>query len=191
MEDKKALIHNCAKELFQDCGFKNTSISEITNRAGVSVGTFYNYYISKEILFMDIFLEENAKHKEKCLQALDLRQSPAEIVSQMLMLNMQGMMANPILAEWYNKSVFDKVERAYREKNGIEAVDFLYDSFLDLVKQWQNQGKMRKDIDSKTIMMIFAALISIDTHKEEIGIEYFPDLLVKMTELIMLGLTSS
>jgi len=39
------------------------------------------------------------------------------------------------------------------------------------------------------IMMMFAAIINIDTHKEEIGLEYFPELLNHLTELIMKGLT--
>jgi len=190
VEDKKILIYNIAKEVFSDKGFKETNISEITKKAGVAVGTFYNYYPSKEKLFMDIFLEENEKLKTRCLKSLDLSQSPLEIIRHMLALNIEGMKANPILKEWYNKSVFEKIEQTYREENGIQTVNFLYDSFLDLVNQWQTQGKMRKDIDSKTIMMIFAAIINVDTHKEEIGLEYFPELLEHMTELIMQSLTN-
>jgi len=58
------------------------------------------------------------------------------------------------------------------------------------VKAWQAQGKMRKDIDSKMIMMIFVAIINVDTHKEEIGLEYFPQLLALITEIVMKGLTN-
>lgn len=188
VEDKKILIYNFAKEVFSDKGFKDTNISEITKKAGVAVGTFYNYYPSKEKLFMDIFLEENENLKVRCLKSLDLSQSPLEIIRHMLALNIEGMKENPILKEWYNKSVFEKIEQTYREENGLQTVNFLYDSFLDLVNQWQTQGKMRKDIDSKTIMMIFAAIINVDTHKEEIGLEYFPELLEHMTELIMQSL---
>lgn len=90
--------------------------------------------------------------------------------------------------EWYNRSVFEKLEQVYREENGVDTVDFLYDNFLELIILWQKQGKMRKDIDSKMIMMVFAAVINVDTHKEEIGIEYFPELLHLMAELIMNGL---
>lgn len=185
MEDKKTLIYDSAKALFGMKGFKDTNISEITKKAGMAVGTFYNYYSSKEKLFMDIFLEENAKLKQTCFQSLDLDQSPLLVVRQMLKLNVEGMKENPILKEWYNKSVFEKLQQFYREENGIDTVDFLYDSFLKLINHWKDQGKMRSDIDSKMIMMIFAAIINVDTHKEEIGLEYFPELLEQMTELIM------
>lgn len=189
MEDKKALIYECAKELFGAKGFKNTNISEITKKAGMAVGTFYNYYPSKEKLFMDIFLEENTKLKQACFQSLNLEQEPMEVIGQMLKLNVEGTKANPILREWYNRGVFEKLEQVYREENGVGSVDFLYDSFLELITLWQKQGKMRKDIDSKMIMMIFAAIINVDTHKEEIGLEYFPELLHLMTGLIIKSLT--
>ena len=189
MEDKKSIIYNCAKELFSKKGFKDTNISEITQKAGIAVGTFYNYYPSKEKLFMDIFIDENAKLKRHCIRSLDLSKSPLEIVKQMLALNAEGLNTNPILNEWNNKAVFSRIEQLYREENGIQAVDFIFDSFHDLVKEWQAQGKMRRDIDSKMIMMMFAAIINIDTHKEEIGLEYFPELLNHLTELIMKGLT--
>jgi AcrR family transcriptional regulator len=189
VEDKKSIIYNCAKELFSKKGFKDTNISEITQKAGIAVGTFYNYYPSKEKLFMDIFIDENAKLKRHCIRSLDLSKSPLEIVKQMLALNAEGLNTNPILNEWNNKAVFSRIEQLYREENGIQAVDFIFDSFHDLVKEWQAQGKMRRDIDSKMIMMMFAAIINIDTHKEEIGLEYFPELLNHLTELIMKGLT--
>lgn len=188
MEDKKTLIYDCAKELFSIKGFKDTNIAEITQKAGIAIGTFYNYYPSKEKLFMDIFLEENTKLKRNCFQSLDLNQSPLVVVGKMLRLNVEGTKANPILREWYNKSVFEKLQQVYREEKGIDAVDFLYDGFLEIVRVWQEQGKMRKDIDSKMIMMIFAAIINVDTHKEEIGLEYFPELLHLMTEFIINGL---
>ena len=189
VEDKKSIIYNCAKELFSQKGFKDTNISEITQKAGIAVGTFYNYYPSKEKLFMDIFIDENTKLKRHCIRSLDLSKSPLEIVKQMLALNAEGLNTNPILNEWNNKAVFSRIEQLYREENGIQAVDFIFDSFHDLVKEWQAQGKMRRDIDSKMIMMMFAAIINIDTHKEEIGLEYFPELLNHLTELIMKGLT--
>ena len=189
MEDKKAQIHDCAKELFSLNGFKDTNVAQITKKAGMAVGTFYLYYPSKEKLFMEILLEENTKMNQHMFASLDLTQDPLTVIRHTLALNVSGMKANPILREWYNKAVFDKIEQVYREENGIDAIDFLYDSFLTLVEQWQAEGKMRRDIDSKMIMMLFAAIINIDTHKEEIGLEYFPMLLEIMTELVVTSLT--
>ena len=189
MGDKKTLIYDSAKEIFSLKGFKDTNISDITKMAGMAVGTFYNYYPSKEKLFMDIYVDENIKLKKSFIQSMNPEEDPLTIIKKILQMNLVGMKANPILREWYNKDVFDKIERTFREENGIQAVDFIYDDFLEDIKQWQIQGKIRSDIDSKMIMMIFVAIINVDTHKEEIGLEYFPQLMEYLTELIFKGLT--
>lgn len=189
MDDKKTAIFNCGKELFRSKGFKDTNVSDITKATGIAVGTFYNYYSSKEALFLEIFLEENVKLKKSMLDSIDLNEDPLQLMKKFLAMNLKGMNSNPILREWYNKDVFGKLEQLYREQNGLDKVDFLYGSFVELVKQWQAEGKIRADLDAEFIMALFAAIINMDTHKEEIGIEFFPKLLDYMAEFAMKGLT--
>lgn len=188
MSDKKADILNCGRELFSSNGFKDTNVSDITKMAGIGVGTFYNYYSSKEKLFLELFIEENEKLKRSIMKAVDLDDEPLKLIKQLMLLNISGMNSNPILMEWYNKDVFNKVEQQYREENGNKAVDFLYDSFIELIKKWQAEGKIRNDIDCEMVMAFFSSLINIDTHKEEIGIQYFPHILDYLAEFILKGL---
>ncbi len=188
MRDKKDDIVNCGRELFTSKGFKDTNVSDITKMAGIGVGTFYNYYSSKEKLFLEIFIEENKKLKKSIMESVDLNNEPLELIKQLMLLNFSGMNSNPILKEWYNKDVFNKVEQQYREENGNNAVDFLYDNFKELIKKWQAEGKIRDDIDCDLKMDFFISLINIDTHKEEIGIQHFPHILDYLAEFILKGL---
>ncbi|TEB14972.1 putative acrEF/envCD operon repressor [Pelotomaculum sp. FP] len=189
MGDKKEDIFNAGKELFSARGFKDTNVSDITKMAGVGVGTFYNYYSSKEKLFLEIYLEENVKLKKSMMESIDLDADPLKVVKELMAFNIRGMKSNPILREWYNRDVFSKLEQHYREENGIKYVDFLYHNFAEVIKKWQVEGKIRDNIDVKLIMAFFTALINIDTHKEEIGIEYFPQILDYLAEFVMKGLT--
>ena len=188
--EKKQQIYDAAKAIFSEMGFKQTNVSAITKSAHMAVGTFYLYYSSKEQLFMEIFRDENTALKKTCLDALDFTQPPLTVIRQMLWLNQEGIQKNPILREWYLSEDFRKIEATYREENAIESLGFLYDTFLGLIERWQAEGKMRADIDSRKIMLVFAALINIDTHKDEIGVEHFPDLLNLMTELLVDSLTN-
>lgn len=43
-------------KLFQEKGFSETSIQDIVDALGVTKGTFYYYFTSKEILLMEIHL---------------------------------------------------------------------------------------------------------------------------------------
>jgi len=188
LKDTKTDLFNCGKELFSRKGFKDTNVSDITKSVGIGTGTFYNYYSSKEELFMAIFLEENEKLKEKILKSIDLEKDPRSLVKELMLLNLKGMKSNPILNEWYNKDVFDKIEQHFRKDKGMERLDFMYYDFSEIIKKWQADGKMRSDIDSRMIMAIFTAIVTVETHKEEIGFQYFPQVLDYLTEFTMKGL---
>jgi AcrR family transcriptional regulator len=188
LTDKREEIKKCAKELFSEKGFKDTNIAEVTKLAGVATGTFYNYYPSKDKLFMELFLEENVKHKKKILERIDMAADPLTVINQMMFENQRGFAENPILKEWFNKEVFQRIEKCYREENGIEYSGFLYDFFLDVVKKWQAEGKVRDDIPPDMMMAIFSALVNIDTHKDEVGLQYFPDVLNYLSEFTMKAL---
>lgn len=190
MEDKMAELFRCAKELFSAKGFKDTNVADITKMANMSVGSFYSYYPSKEKLFMEIYMAENVELKKQMAAAIDPREDPIEMVKHMLALNIAGIRANPILNQWYNRDVFARIERLYREESGLDTMDFLYGDTLVMVQQWQAEGKMRGDIDARMIMAIFGALINVDTHKDEIGLDYFPQLLDYLAEFVMKGLTT-
>lgn len=189
MDDKKTRLFNCAKELFTTKGFKDTGIADITRRAGFSVGTFYNYYPSKDQLFLEIMEQETADLMNRIMQTINPDDDPVKLIKQVLVLNMQGMLSNPILSQWYNPDVYHKIERAFQEDDGISRIDFLYRYFIQMVEKWQAEGKMRTDISSEMIMAIFGAIIRIGYHKEEIGLQYFPALQDHLTDFVLMGLT--
>lgn len=189
MEDKKAALYDCARELFASKGFKDTNVADITKKAGFSVGTFYNYYASKDRLFVEIMEHETEQMMQRILGKLDMNEDPVRLIKRLLALNMEAMLANPILRQWYNPEVSGKIERLYREEDALGNLDFLYRDFLKLVRQWQQQGRMRADIHSDMIMALFEAIIRIGYHKEEIGLQYFPALQDYLTDFLLKGLT--
>ena len=158
--------------------------------AGLATGTFYKYYPSKDSLFLAIYNEENVILKKAIMESIDLKANPIDVVKELMYLNLQGMSANPILKEWYNREVFSKIEQKFREENGLDQVDFLYSSFIEIVKNWQADGKIRSDIDADMIMAIFSSIAVMETHKDEIGFQYFPRLVEYVSDFIMKGLTN-
>ncbi|HOH88878.1 MAG TPA: TetR/AcrR family transcriptional regulator, partial [Bacillota bacterium] len=190
MTDKKADIFNAGRELFCSKGFKDTNVSEIAKLAGIGVGTFYNYYSSKEELFLEVFLKENEDLKKRLYESVDLNDDPVTFVTKFLTKNITEMNSNLILKEWYNKEFFSKLEQYFYEQDGLSSIDELMKSGrLELVRQWKAEGKMRNDIDDEMICAIFDSIPYIDIHKFDIGIQYYPQILYYITEFIMKGLT--
>ena len=189
MKDKKADIFQCGKEQFYSKGFKDTNISDIAKSAGIAVGTFYNYYSSKEELFIDIYTKENEQLKKEVMESLDLNQDPVSVVKKIVEQNMNAINSNPILKEWYNPDLFRKLEKFYHGESAKNN-DSLSNLYKDLFKKWKMEGRIRDDIDDGMLLALFDSLVYIDTHKEEIGIQHFPQINLYLAEFIMRGLTS-
>ncbi|EAC5728947.1 TetR family transcriptional regulator [Listeria monocytogenes] len=58
MKEKKQRIIKSAKEVFQKQGYLKTSVQDMVDAAGISKGTFYNYFTSKEELAIVIFKQK-------------------------------------------------------------------------------------------------------------------------------------
>lgn len=56
MDEKRQLIISVAIQLFTEKGFDATSVEEITKQCGISKGSFYNIFSSKEELLLEIFI---------------------------------------------------------------------------------------------------------------------------------------
>ena len=60
-EERKEIVLRCAKAVFSQKGYHQTSISDIIQRAGIARGTFYLYFQNKRDVFdsiLDGLLEE-------------------------------------------------------------------------------------------------------------------------------------
>lgn len=189
MEDIKVEIFQCAKELFSLKGFKDTNVSDITKKAGIAVGSFYKYYSSKDELFMEIFFSENEKLK-KSFESVDIDGDPTKAILEILSMNYNGISSNPILREWYNRELFSKLEKQFHAKGGMKSVEELMNSdTLRLIEKWKSEGKIRTDLEDGLILALFNAIPYVDLHKEEIGLQHFPQLTTLLTEFVMKGLT--
>ncbi len=55
--ETRARLVVAAKEVFEQDGFLEARISDIAERAGLSHGSFYHYFESKEEVFREVALE--------------------------------------------------------------------------------------------------------------------------------------
>ena len=70
---KKELIVSSAKKVILEKGYKNISVEDITNEAGIAKGSFYTYFKSKNLVIDYILEEIIAKRKNEF--KLDKRKS--------------------------------------------------------------------------------------------------------------------
>jgi TetR/AcrR family fatty acid metabolism transcriptional regulator len=62
-KDKKSAIREAATKVISRKGYFQTRPKDVAEEAGISVGTIYNYYESKQEILVDIFSEEFSDRK--------------------------------------------------------------------------------------------------------------------------------
>ena len=68
---RKRLLEQ-GQRLFSAYGLKKTNIEEIAKAAGISKGAFYNFYDSKEALFMEVIEQAESYLRQEILAVVDL-----------------------------------------------------------------------------------------------------------------------
>jgi AcrR family transcriptional regulator len=190
MEEKRELIFQAARKLFMQKGYKETNVPEITGSAGVAVGTFYNYFGSKDEIFFEVFNSENEKIKRELMSSISPDDNPLEAMTRLMFLSRDAIASNLILREWYNKDLFSKMEKQFQEGNANGRMNEIMVNYLsDFIQKWQTEGKIRNDLEVGMILALFNSTIYVELHKSEIGIEYFPRLTYLLIESIMKGVT--
>jgi len=99
----RAAIIEAAHEVFRQQGYYGASVSQITRRANVSMGTFYQYFRSKELVFQelsDLIVERfTQKAQALALEGLAPGQRLHCIVELMLTHSRDNLAFNRILGE--------------------------------------------------------------------------------------------
>lgn len=192
MENKKDMIFRAAHELFAQKGYKETNIPEITSLAGVGVGTFYNYYASKDEIFFEVFARENEKTKKEMMSSIDPGEDLHVTLTRMMVRSRDAISSNLILREWYNKDLYSRMEKWFQEEKSNELMGEIIQTYLsEFILKWQQEGKIRSDLEVGMILALFNSTIYVDMHKTEVGIQFFPQLIYHLLDFIIKGLTSS
>lgn len=76
-------IVSAAERVFARSGFYETKMAEIAREAGVGVGTLYNYFESKEVIFAEIVVDSQAEF-DRTVQAAATSEDPVERLRQIV-----------------------------------------------------------------------------------------------------------
>lgn len=57
VEQTRQRLHQSTAEIIGESGFASATLIRITDRAGIALGTFYNYFQNREELFADLVVE--------------------------------------------------------------------------------------------------------------------------------------
>jgi AcrR family transcriptional regulator len=160
VEITKKKILEAAAKCFSERGYTKTTMDKIAEEAGVSKGTLYWYFKSKE----DLFVELKVRHIARVLKQLEelfaqkktfdlkLMEAIAMYFSSLVPENREVARLNAeFLAE---ATKIPKLNKMLRDQ--YERIQGLITSTIEEAIE---KGELRKDIDPKLISMILLAML--------------------------------
>lgn len=153
MIDKKNDLLKAAQKIFQEKGYKGTNVSDITDEAGMAVGSFYKYYKSKEEIFLEIYIQENEMVRKKLIDTIDWNKEAIVVIDDIFNYTMDIMINNNILAEWNKSGISELLHEYYCSEKG--KADYTFQSFL---KNILSERLEKEAFDKETIDKIIKVL---------------------------------
>ncbi|WML44017.1 TetR/AcrR family transcriptional regulator [Neobacillus sp. PS3-40] len=134
MNDRKQHVINMAHQLFIDKGFQATSIQDILEYSGISKGTFYNYFPSKNALFIALFksIHKKIEHDRNEL-LIGKDPSDIEVFIKQIEVQMKENQKNKVLS-LFEEVIYSKDEdlKQFVKKCRIMMLRWLYNRFIEI-----------------------------------------------------------
>ena len=143
----RARLLEAAKDVFEEAGFLDARISDIAERAGLSHGSFYHYFDSKEQVFREVtemVLEELAAPMVDIVMAPGSRTPPAERLREAIHRHVEAYREDArIMGVIEQVSRYDDYVRDFLEARNRAQRDMVADS----IEQLQKRGMADPDLD--------------------------------------------
>jgi AcrR family transcriptional regulator len=161
---------DAALNLFGEKGFAATRAEEVAARAGVSKGTLYLYYPSKEELLKAVIRENLSKLIAEGLELVDSYQGPTANLLALLMTTWWERVGNTP-ASAIHKIMFSEVRNfpdigAFYEAEVIQPANLLMARAL---QRGIGRGEFRPIAVQEASLVLLAPLIFLALHKHSFG----------------------
>ena len=184
--DKKHILKEAAHEVFSKKGYKSTSISEITKQAKMAVGSFYNFYDSKEKIFLDIYIEENNRIRQHMINNIDWEGDVVKLTEQLFGQSRSLISSNKILSEWYNPAISSELHNYYSSEEGKVSNQFYKFLVENFTTRLQIEGYSQEKIQE--ILKIYTLFNYIDMNVTEKDIPNVSETTEKLAIYFVKGL---
>ncbi len=175
------------REFFEIYGLKKTTVDDITRAVGIAKGSFYNFFLSKEELFFEIF-EEEEHFREKMLADLMVSNLDAEAaLRQVLIKSFESVANSKIFIKMYEPGVHEQLLRKlpaekmrHHQENDLQAG-------IDFVRHFQQNSNLRK-LKPEVIIAFFRAIFTVTFHRNEIGPDVYTEVIDLLVDVVAKGL---
>ena len=145
-DETRTRIFRSAIELFRERGFENTTVDEITERADVAKGTFFNYFPRKEAVLGYLSESRLAAIEETAGLKLAASGAVREKLLDLYALAATAYEEDHALSRYV---LLELMARAFAPTE--EAAIRRHELVVAIIRQGQENGELRRDVDPTRI----------------------------------------
>lgn len=162
----RARLLEAAKEVFEEHGLTDARISDIAERAGLSYGSLYHYFSSKEEIFREVAA---AQEQALDLPATDAASAGAETAGADAVAAARDQLAaanRRYLDEYRSEArIMGVIEQVSRYDEVVNATRFerhrrYADALAATIAQWQRQASADPDLDPTIGAYVLVAMMT-------------------------------
>ena len=183
---RKTLI-NKGKELFSKYGLKKTSITELTNTAGIAQGTFYNFFESKEELYFEILEQEESNSAEYLENIVKSSKSANESIKKIIKCTFNLFERNQFIRRIFESKDYDLMLRKLPNKKleNHQKNDTL--RVLNTIMSIKQKDELI-DTPPEVIAGLLRGITILSFYQDEIGRDIYPKVVELLADIVADGL---
>ena len=172
-------------ELFEKYGIGKTNVNDITEKAGISKGSFYAFFNSKGDLFMEIYRQEREKAHKEVLAEIDNGETElTRLISKYAAAMLKRLKEHPILDIVYDPAALMMISDKSVKDRLLLFNEEINRQITDMIEDWMERNG-RYNIESKIVTKMFRSLNFLRFHDYAIGLEDFDEVLETMTRAVV------
>lgn len=182
-------LREIGSELFTQYGIRKTAVSELTEAVGIGKGTFYQFYDSKEELYMDIILHYLEEYIPRLLSnSFEAYDDPKKAIEAYLEESMDELETNPLFRQVFLEDEVGKLLEQYSEGELEEGRERSIAFILPYIEQWYDECEVTGP-DPETIAHALRLVTRLAVHEEHVGRDRYPAVRGTITSAVAAGLT--
>lgn len=157
------------RDRFVRYGLSKTTVEALASDAGIGKGSFYQFFASKEALFMAIARREEQTFRDAVVTELDAIEAPREAVMALLRAPMTRLVEHPFLDLLLDPDTIAALSLRLSPEALQANEDGDREFFVGLAKDWIARGRIRRGIEPEEVFHGLSAMFLVALQRELLG----------------------
>ncbi|PXY21207.1 TetR/AcrR family transcriptional regulator [Prauserella muralis] len=185
------LLLETGYRLFTEQGLRKTSLDELVAPAGMAKSSFYQFFDSKEALYLELMLQEAGSVKQRVIdEALHSTPDTREALRRFLRATLDELDTNPL---WRRLTTHPDEMQAVARKLDADRVAAMADNPATALAAYIEDGQRDGELvgaDPAVVVGVLQTVLLVPLHAERLGDPArYPQIIDLLIDIVTAGLT--